>query len=125
MAVELRRERRRKKWNNNNKTGKWVRWESKRRGKWEKRRGDRWSTMAFQRRLVNRIVDSEGWVSVVREKERRKEEGKKKERKKEWERACTISKSRLSVESYALVAAEEKAEIVNHMQLKSTRLLEC
>ena len=64
-------------------------------------------------------------MSVVREKERRKEEGKKKERKKEWERACTISKSRLSVESYALVAAEEKAEIVNHMQLKSTRLLEC
>ncbi|RVW47431.1 Retrovirus-related Pol polyprotein from transposon RE1 [Vitis vinifera] len=34
-------------------------------------------------------------------------------------------KSRRSVESYALVAAEGKAEIVNHMQLKSTRLLEC
>ncbi|RVW82653.1 hypothetical protein CK203_037376 [Vitis vinifera] len=31
----------------------------------------------------------------------------------------------ITVESYALVAAEGKAEIVNHMQLKSTRLLEC
>ena len=30
-----------------------------------------------------------------------------------------------TVESYALVAAKGKAEIVNHMQLKSTRLLEC
>ena len=36
---------------------------------------------------------------------------------------CTLKSK--DVESYALVAAEGKAEIVNHMQLKSTRLLEC
>ncbi|KAL6330152.1 hypothetical protein AAG906_040072 [Vitis piasezkii] len=34
-------------------------------------------------------------------------------------------KSRRSVESYALVSAERKAAIINYMQLKSTRLLEC
>ncbi|KAL6335154.1 hypothetical protein AAG906_029381 [Vitis piasezkii] len=35
------------------------------------------------------------------------------------------TKSRRSVESYALVSAERKAAIINHMQLKSTKLLEC
>ncbi|RVW46366.1 Copia protein [Vitis vinifera] len=34
-------------------------------------------------------------------------------------------KSRRSVESYALVSAERKATIINHMQLKSARLPEC
>ena len=37
----------------------------------------------------------------------------------------SIDGERPSVETYALEAAEGKAEIVNHMHLKSTRLLEC
>ena len=76
MAVELRRERKGKKGKNNNKIGKWVRWEREGRGKWERGKGDAWPIVACQRRLVGRVVHSEGWVSVVREKERRKEEGK-------------------------------------------------
>ena len=84
MAVELRRERKGKKGKNNNKIGKWVRWEREGRGKWERGKGDGWPTVACQWRLAGRVVHSEGGVSVVREKERRKEVGKK-ERKKNGE----------------------------------------